>query len=180
MAGGSRNQRCGCGSGRKTKLCCGVRKGPSDTELAKAFLAGQRRTSAPTLLRCTYREMEELHAELVELPGMDSSLQVPLPRLVTPELNELLRAVEHDDVDALDEALPAVLARVDTPLERARLAKAVIELRDIGRISPALAAIALVDLAGDGRSSLVASALVQSAAVALGVERTPTGLLIAS
>ena len=179
MAGRSRNERCDCGSGRKAKFCCGVRKGPSDTEMAKAFLAGQLKPAARTLLQCSSDEVEELHGELVELPCLDSSLQVAVPRLVTPEVNALLEAVEDDDVDALKEALPAALARVDTPLERARLARAVVELRDAGRVTAPLAAMAIVDLARPGPSSLVASALVQSAAVVLGAERTPGGLLIA-
>lgn len=180
MAGRSRNQRCDCGSGRKAKFCCGVRKGPSDTEMAKAYLAVQLKPAARRLVACSYEEVEELHGELVELPCLDSSLQVGLPRLVTPEVNALLQAIEHDDVDALEEALVAVVPRVDTALERARLAQAVIELRDAGRIPVSLAAMAVVDLATAGKSLLATSALMQSAAVMLGAERTPAGLLIAS
>lgn len=85
MAGRGRNEPCDCGSGRKTKRCCGERKGPSDSEMAKAFLAG----------------------------------------LMKP------------------------------------------------------AALALIDLASSKRSLLFTSGLVQSVAVVLGAERTPSGLLIA-
>jgi hypothetical protein len=148
--------------------------------MAKAFLAGLVRSAAVTLARFSHEEIEELHAELIELPGLDSSLQVPLPRLVTPEVNALLEAIEDDDLDAVEEALPAVLVRVDTPLERARLARAVIGLRDTGRIAVPTAAMALFDLGRPKESSLVASALVQSAAVVLGAVRTPGGLLVAS
>lgn len=179
MAVRGRNQRCECGSGRKTKFCCGVRKGPSDTELAKAFLAGLVMPAAVALARFSEEEIEELHAEMLELPGLDSTLQVAVPRLVTPEVNTLLDAIEDDDVDALEAAVPAVLARVDTPLERARLARAVIALRDAGRIPASVAAVALLDLASLKLDSLVSSGLVQSAAVMLGAARTPGGLLIA-
>jgi hypothetical protein len=175
-----RNQRCECGSGRKAKFCCGVRKGPSDSELAKAFLAGLVTPSAVTLARFSHEEIDELHAEVVELPELDSSLQVALPRLVTPEVNALLDAIEDDDVDALERSVPAVLARVDTPLERARLARAVIALRDAGRIPAPVAAVAVLDLASPKLNSLVTSGLVQAAAVMLGAARTPGGLLIAS
>ncbi|MGH3936205.1 MAG: hypothetical protein ACRDS1_14720, partial [Pseudonocardiaceae bacterium] len=172
-------QRCECGSGRKAKFCCGVRRGPSDTEMAKAFLAGLVTPAAVTLARFSREEIEELHAEMVELPRLDSSLQVAVPRLVTPEVNALLDAIEHDDVDALEESVPAVLARVDTPLERARLARSVIALRDAGLVPVPVAAVALLDLASPKLNSLVTSGLVQSAAVVLGAVRTPGGLLVA-
>ena len=41
MAQEGRNARCRCGSGRKVKRCCGVRRGPSEAELAKAWLHQQ-------------------------------------------------------------------------------------------------------------------------------------------
>lgn len=179
MAGRGRNQRCECGSGRKVKFCCGVRRGPSDSEMAKAFLAGLIRPAARTLLRFSDEELDELHAETLELPCLDWSMQVRLPRLVTPELNALMEAIRSKDVDAVEDVLPAALARVDTPLERARLARAVIGLRDAGRITSPVAAMAVLDLASQERSSLLASGLAQSAAVALGEVRTPGGLLVA-
>jgi hypothetical protein len=45
MAQQGRNARCPCGSGRKVKRCCGVRRGPSEAELAKAFLHQQARAA---------------------------------------------------------------------------------------------------------------------------------------
>ncbi len=179
MASRGRNQRCECGSRRKTKFRCGVRKGPSETEMAKAFLASPVTPAAVRLVRFSREEIDELYAEMIEVPRLDSSLQVALPRLVTPALNALLKAIEDDDVDALEGALPAVLAMVDTPLERARLARAVIGLRDAGRVPSAVAALALLDLASPKLDSLITSALAQGAAVALGVLRTPGGLLVA-
>jgi hypothetical protein len=41
MAQQGRNERCPCGSGRKVKRCCGVQRGPSEVELAKAWLYQQ-------------------------------------------------------------------------------------------------------------------------------------------
>lgn len=179
MASRGRNQRCECGSGRKAKLCCGVRRGPSDVEMAKAFLAGLMTPAALELAGFSEEEIKVLHSSTIELPKLDSSLQVALPRLVTPDVDAFLAAIERDDLDALEAALPPVLARVDTPLERARLARVVLALRDAGRIPSPAAAIALVDLAEPHCSSLVTSALLQSAAVLLGVARTPGGLLVA-
>jgi len=179
VASRGRNQRCECGSGRKTKFCCGVRTGPSETEMAKAFLAGLVTPAALVLVQFTREEVEALHAVMIELPRFDSSLQVAVPRLVTPEVNAVLDAIEDDDVDALEAAVPAVVARVDTPLERARLARAVIALRDAGRIPEPVAATALLDLASPKLNTLITSGLVQSAAVMVGAARTPGGLLLA-
>src|SRR5947209_8642841 len=39
MADGRRNAPCSCGSGRKAKRCCGIRRGPSESDLARAGLA---------------------------------------------------------------------------------------------------------------------------------------------
>ena len=156
-----------------------MRTGPSETEMAKAFLAGLVTPAALVLAQFTREEIEALHTVMIELPRLDSSLQVALPRLVTPEVNAVLDAIEHDDVDALDAAVPAVVAKVDTPLERARLARAVIALRDGGRIPVPVAATALLDLASPRLNTLITSGVVQSAAVMVGAARTPGGLLLA-
>ena len=147
--------------------------------MAKAFLAGLATPAALELVHFTREEIDALHAEMIVLPELDSSLQVAVPRLVTPEVNVLLEAIERDDVDAWEEAMPPVLAMVDTPLERARLARAVIALRDAGRIPVPVAATALLDLASPKLNSLITSGVVQAAAVVLGAARTPGGLLIA-
>jgi len=115
MGAAGRNERCDCGSGRKAKRCCGVRRGPSEADLARAFLAGQARSAARTLRACSDEELDDLQAEMLELPTVDTSLQLPLPRLLTPDVDRLLVAIEEGDLDEIDAALPAVLARVDTP-----------------------------------------------------------------
>jgi hypothetical protein len=55
---------------------------------------------------------------------MDLSLQVELPKVLSPELDRLADAVHDDDPDPA--LLEAVVEKVDTPFERARLARAVI------------------------------------------------------
>jgi hypothetical protein len=178
VAAQGRNQPCRCGSGRKVKFCCGVTRGPSETDLARAFLAGQAKRAAVTLARFSSDEFSDLHAEMVELPRRESLLQVAVPRLVTPAVEALLQAVEDDDVEAVEDALPAVLATVDTPLERARLAREVIGLRDAGRIPAPVAATALLELGTPSLDALVTAGLVQAAMVTVGAERTPGGLLV--
>lgn len=179
MGAAGRNEQCGCGSGRKAKRCCGVQRGPSDADLARAFLAGQVRPAARVLRGCSDDELDDLEAEMLELPTIDTSLQLPLPRLLTPDVDRLLVAIEEGDLDDIDVALPAVLARVDTPLSRAELARAVLALRDRGRIDPKVAAVALIELSAPKLQRLVSSAVVQAAGVVLGEVATPSGLLIA-
>ncbi len=179
MSVAGRNERCSCGSGRKAKRCCGVRRGPSDDDLARAFLAGQAVPAARVLRRCSDDELGELETEMIDLPSIDTSLQLPLPRLLTPDVERLLVAIEEDDLDGIDDSLPAVLARVDTPTARAELARAVLTLRDRGEIDPKVAAVALIELSAPDLQRLVSSALVQAAGVVVGEVATPSGLLIA-
>ena len=153
--------------------------GQSEAELARAFLAGQVGPAGRVLRRCSDDELEELEAEMIELPTIDTSLQLPLPRLLTPDVDRLLVAIEEDDLDGIDGALPAVLARVDTPLARAELARAVLALRDRGRIDPRVAAVALLELSAPKLQRLVSSAVVHAAGVIVGEVATPSGLLIA-
>jgi hypothetical protein len=116
---------------------------------------------------------------MLELPTMDTSLQLQLPRLVTPDVDRLLVAIEKGDVDDIDDALPAVLARVDTPVARAELARAVLTLRDQDRIDPRVAAVALIELSAPKLPRLVSAAVVEAAGLVVGDVTTPSGLLVA-
>jgi hypothetical protein len=174
-----RNQPCPCGSGRKTKRCCGQRRGPSEPDLAKARLAHHAISAARTLAHLPDRRLLELFDELPDLPARDLSLLVALPELVSPELASLYRALTADDIDHADELLPALLERLDTPQSRARLADAIAHLRAAGRLDPLLAAAAHIDL--DSRSQLlIRASLIEAAALAAGTTRTPGGLLLAA
>jgi hypothetical protein len=133
MAGPGRNERCPCGSGRKVKRCCGVRRGPSEDELAKAFLAVEAPAAAWVLRDHDDDQLDELHDGLVDLPTVDQSLRWPLPRLLTPELVRLGAALGEEDTEVVRAVLPGVLARLDTPRARAGLARAVLALRAAGR-----------------------------------------------
>ena len=86
MSAIGRNQPCRCGSNKKTKHCCGVPHGPSESELAKAFLAGQARDAARRLIRLSEDELHDLFEEMLDLPEEHLSLQLPLPKLLAPEL----------------------------------------------------------------------------------------------
>jgi SEC-C motif len=179
MAAVGRNERCLCGSGRKVKRCCGVRRGPSAEDLARAFVVEQRRAVMPVLRRViTDTEvLIELYGRVAELPRLDLSCQLRLPWLLSPVLDRLRMAVIDDDAEEVQLALPAALAAVDTPVVRAELARAVLALRDAGRIDETVAAAALLDL--DSADALVREALVAALAVDGGVARTPAGLVLA-
>jgi len=174
-----RNERCRCGSGKKTKRCCGVQHGPSDTELAKAFLATHGREAARRLVQLPTDEIHELFDEMLDLPVRHLALQLPLPRLFPPELEALRYAIDDDDPDSTDEFVESALTHVDTPQQRAGLARAVLDLAGSGVIDPAVADTAIVDL--DSRSSaLMRMSLLHAVSVSVGASRTPSGLVVVS
>jgi hypothetical protein len=179
MAGPGRNARCPCGSGKKVKHCCGESKGPSEADLAWAFLAEQRRDALPSLRNHTDSEIDELWEKAIDLPEGERVVQLA-PTIVTPEDEMLLDAMSTDDLDGFDVAFPRVLDRFDTPRVRARLTHAVIALRETGRITPELAAIAIFDLADRQSTDFVQSAIVHGYGVAAGALATPSGLKVSS
>jgi hypothetical protein len=179
MAQQGRNERCGCGSGRKVKRCCGVRRGPSEAELAKAFLHQQARSAALVLDARSDDEVVALLDAATRLPKQDVSMQLPLPGLLSPALERLRAAVSHDDPEEVAAVLPTALAEVDTPLVRAGLVRAVQGLRDAGRVSAEVAAAVAVEQASRSTELLKAS-LLEAVAVSVGAARTPAGLLVVS
>jgi len=179
MAQQGRNERCRCGSGRKVKRCCGVRRGPSEAELAKALLYQQARTAALVLDARSDDEVVALLDAAVGLPRQDVSMQLALPGLFSPALERLRAAVADDDPEEVAAAVPAVLAEVDTPIVRAGLVRAVLVLRDAGRVSDEVAAAVVVEQASRSTTLLQAS-LLAAVAVSVGAATTPAGLLVVS
>jgi hypothetical protein len=110
---------------------------------------------------------------------VDLSLQVALPKLLSPALARLGEALAEDDELGGEAVLDEVLDELDTPFERARLARAVIAARDAGRCGRLLAAVALIDLASGSRQLLCAS-VIEAVAVRAGVARTPAGIVLAA
>ena len=176
MSAIGRNEPCPCGSGKKAKRCCGARRGPSDAELAKAFLATCSREAALRLVRYGLDDIHELFDEMLDLPGRHLALQVSLPRLLPPPLEALRTVVEHDG-DASDELVDAALACVDSPQQREALARAVIELAASGAIDRDLADTVIVDL-HSRESSFMPMSLLHAMSVLVGATRTPSGLVI--
>jgi SEC-C motif-containing protein len=174
-----RNDPCPCGSGRKTKRCCGQQRGPSDEDLARARIAELARQAAPDLAALPDRALDHLWEQLVDVPAVDYSLLVTLPKLIGPDLQRLRESIEHDDPDWGWNALTAVHKQIDTPQQRARLADAIVALRDRGRLNRRQAAYALLDLSTRS-TRFVAASLLEAVAVSVGVSRTPGGLHVAA
>lgn len=177
MAKIGRNEPCPCGSGRKAKRCCGIDGGPSEESRAQAFLSGAAHQGAEWTSRLSDAEFEALFDDLWDLPAADLSLQVELPKLFSPELDSLCEAVEEDDPDPL--LLDAVARQIDNPLERERLARALLAKAQQRAIDHELAAAALVDLASRSRIFLRAS-LLEAVAVWVGAVSTPAGIRLAA
>ena len=176
MAKVRRNTPCPCGSGQKAKRCCYSSESHRVTATIPAEMCAE---VLEDLAGVTKVEMYALFDQLVYLPELDLSLQVPLPPLSTPHIERAVNALQDDDPDAFDEGLLHVVASVDTPEARRTLAKAVIAQRDEGTIAPELAALAVFELDRE-TSSFFISAVAESIAVLAGDRRTPSGLLIAS
>jgi hypothetical protein len=179
MAQEGRNARCQCGSGRKVKRCCGVRRGPSEAELAKVWLHQQARSASLVLAERSDAEVVALLDEAVGLPRQDVSVQLPLPRLFSPALERLRAAVADGDPEGVAAAVPTALAEVDSPIVRAGLVRAVLGLRDAGRVSGEVAAAVALEQASRSTELLEAS-LLEAVAVSVGAARTPAGLLVVS
>jgi hypothetical protein len=179
MPGPGRNQPCPCGSGRKVKRCCGEQRGPSDEQIARAHVAALTRQAIPDLTGLSDHALDHLWEGLMDLPSVDISLLITLPKLIGPDLQRLRESIEQDDPDWGWDALTAVAKQIDTPQQRAHLADALVRLRDQYRINRRQAAYALLDL--DSRSTrFIGASLLEAVAVSVGVNRTPGGLQIAA
>jgi hypothetical protein len=178
MAKIGRNERCSCGSGQKAKRCCDIKRGPGEDELARAFLAGEALRASLVLSGVEDGDLDRLWDEVIELPAHHLTFQFTLPKLVAPRLQQLLETIDDDDVDEADEALDEALAELDSAAARAVLVRAVVALRDAGRLREQAAAVAILDLASRSQA-LVRASLIEAAAVAGGTARTPGGLIVA-
>ena len=160
--------RCACGSGRTARRCCDAPGRSSDVEAARAHLSGLVVPAICMLVPCSPEELSALHERALDLPSLDAALHLPLPFPRPPEVSRLVEAVAGGRVEQIDAALPAALARTDTPAARSRLAVAVERLRDEGRIEPQVAAVALLELSTPKLRRLVSSSAVCAAAAAAG------------
>jgi hypothetical protein len=151
-------------AGRKVKRCCEVERGPTRARLDRTFLFAQARAAARSLVGFDDEGLHSLWEQLFELPEYSLSLLVSLPKTITPDDQRLMQAVSDEDPEEFMEALPTVLERVDTPENRAALARSVLVLERTEELEEALAAAAIIDLADQSRSTLVCASLIRSSA----------------
>ena len=176
MAKVKRNGPCPCGSGNKAKRCCYDPTTDIDFRIMPLDMADE----AMSVLQGTSEiELRAYFDELMFLPEVDLSLQVPLPGIITPDIDDAIRALQDDDGDEFDRILDLVVPTVDTVQRRVDLAHAALSLRDQGRIPPLLAAVAVLDL-DEEESILLISSVAESISVLAGDQPTPSGLLIAA
>jgi hypothetical protein len=178
MAKVGRNELCPCGSNLKAKRCC-LATPERRTTTPRATLARLASAVLPALTGISRERFGELYEEVIYLPELDISLHLRLPGVLTPEIESALYTCLVHDEEGFDEALRTALPAVDTFENRLWLAEAVLALRDLGRVSPVLAAVAVIDL-NQTESAFLLSSFAQSIAVRSGDERTPSGLLIAA
>ena len=179
MPGPGRNELCPCGSNRKVKRCCGQQRGPSDEQLARAHVALLARAAAVDLEGLSDRALDHLWEQLLDVPATDLSLLITLPKLIGPDLKRLQESISRDDPDWGWDALTAVAEQVDTPQQRAKLADALVRLRDQHRLNRRQAAAAILDL--DSRSTrFIGASLFDAVAISVGAESTPGGLHLAA
>jgi hypothetical protein len=176
MAKVRRNGPCTCGSGKKAKRCC---HGPVAYVDVRIMPLDMTEDAISVLRSISENELRAHFDELIYLPEIDLSLQVPLPGIITPDLDHAIDALQHDDGDEFDRFLDRVVPTVDTVQRRIDLVHAAIALRDQGRIPAVLAAIAVLDLDRE-ESILFTSSVAESISVLAGDQRTPSGLLVAA
>lgn len=179
MPEAGRNDPCPCGSGHKTKRCCGQRRGPSEDQPARARLAVLGADAIDDLVDVPEDLLDRLDHNLFDLPELDLSLHVKLPALGAADRNRLARAMaaDVDDDQAWDQVM-AMVDQVDTPQQRVRLTDAVLRLRDQGQLSRAQAAYAVYDLSRASR--LITASTIHALAIYFGGDPTPAGLLVAA
>jgi hypothetical protein len=175
MAKIRRNGPCPCGSGSKAKRCCYGNDGAEEIHQLPAELFHE---VIPDLQRIDRDEFRALFDELLYLPEIDTSLQLRLG-ILTPDMGRAISALQDDDAEIFGEVLDKVVADIDSPYRRLELARAVLALRDEGRIPSQLAATAVIDLDGK-ESSLFLSSVAESLSVLAGDRPTPAGILVAT
>lgn len=178
MAKIRRNEPCPCGSTKKAKRCCfSVERLAETAEVRRAFEALCKQV-APALRDVERVEFDELFRQAIHLPEIDLSVQVSLPALSSPAVEQARASLAADDTDTFDAAVWEIAEELGTPQRRLALAHAIIALRDAGRIDSKVAAAATFDLAGGTSSAVFISSVAESIAVSAGDTHTPAGLII--
>jgi formate dehydrogenase maturation protein FdhE len=153
MAKVGRNDPCPCGSGRKVKQCCGVQRGPSQEDAARAFLSELFEDARGVLQHVSEPEFMAIGQAWCARAATYPQLRVRLPD-DSPAVQRLTQALMDGDKPGSREPFDQVLQEIDTPVERARLVHAVHALIDDGVVDVTEAAVAAFELSTDSRELL--------------------------
>ena len=157
----TRNSSCPCGSGRRTKRCCGVAGNARGVADERTFLGAAAKARVDQLRGSCEDCIDQAWAELVALVEADPAcwvqLPVPLPALLA-RLGQAL--ADHDDA-AVDAALVQAKSVVDTVTARTRLARVMLAHEADGSWPATVVAVALADLVAARPSVLMEVGLVQ-------------------
>ena len=150
MAKFRRNGPCPCGSGSKAKQCCYGSGLATEIHFLPSEILMEVEPDLADIDLATFRS---LFAEAHYLAATHTRLQLRLETL-TPVEERAIQAILSQRVRVSDEALAGfvcelmgeVMAAVDSPTRRIELGRAVLSLRDEGRIPPDVAAAAVLEL----------------------------------
>jgi formate dehydrogenase maturation protein FdhE len=148
-----RNDPCPCGSGRKVKQCCGVQRGPSEEDAARAFLSELFEDARGVLQSVSEAEFMAIGQAWCMRAATYPALRVRLPD-DSPAVERLTQALIEGDKPGSREPFEEVLQEVDTPVERVRLVHAVHALMDEGVVNVIEAAAAAFELSAPSRELL--------------------------
>ena len=119
MAKVQRNGPCPCGSGNKAKRCC---HGPHKFVDIRVLPLDLCQDVINDLVGTNETEMRSLFDRLLYLPELDSSLQLRLPGILTPDIDRAITALRTGDDEGFDRALEQVVPTLDTLDNRITLA----------------------------------------------------------
>ena len=148
-----RNDPCPCGSGRKVKQCCGVQRGRSEEDAARAFLSELFEDARGVLQSVSESEFMAMGQAWCMRAATYPQLRVRLPD-DSPAVERLTRALVDGDTRGSREPFEEVLKEVDTPVERVRLVHVVHGLMDDGVVDVTEAAVAALELSAGSRELL--------------------------
>ena len=177
MAKFRRNGPCTCGSGSKAKRCCNGNDRATEVHCLPSEILME---VEPDLADIDWATFRSLFAKAHYLPGTHTRLRLRLETL-TPAEGRAIQAILSQRVDVPDEAtsgfvfevIGEVQATVDSPTRRIELARAVLSLRDEGRIPPDVAAVAVLELDRE-MSTLFAGSVLASLLPLDWERRTPS------
>jgi hypothetical protein len=157
-----RNELCPCGSGRKAKYCCSACD-------ADRFLAGLSRRGTRELDEMCEDCQTEAWFDVLDLPETEEACRLVVSAPRPAPVLRLGEALRRGGPDAVADELPAALAAADCPAARARVARGVLAAEAAGRVRPAVAEVAVGDLAREGKSLLLTAALLSGLSAEAGV-----------